>query len=313
MKLDRLLSIITILLNKDRVYAKELAEKFEVNVRTIYRDIDAINLSGIPIISYRGNNGGFGILDNFKIDKQFLSKSDIASILSTLKGINSGLEDKLIDRTIEKIKNLIPNKNESTDFFSDNETIGIDIIPWGVTENLKSTLKILKMSCNERKIISFKYASSSSNESTLRIVEPMTIVLKGVSWYLFAFCREKNDFRIFKIAKIKSLIVKDETFVRRNSSYRNYFKNDYINIKDVINLKLRFKKKSQKLVYEYFDEQSITLTDENSIFVDITLPNNEWIVSWLLSFGDSVEIIEPQNIKDEIIIKAKNILKNYQI
>ncbi len=313
MKLDRLLSIITILLNKDRVYAKELAEKFEVNVRTIYRDIDAINLSGIPIISYRGNNGGFGILDNFKIDKQFLSKSDIASILSTLKGINSGLEDKLIDRTIEKIKNLIPNKNESTDFFSDNETIGIDIIPWGVTENLKSTLKILKMSCNEKKIISFKYASSSSNESTLRIVEPMTIVLKSVSWYLFAFCREKNDFRIFKIAKIKSLIVKDETFVRKSGSYRNYFKNDYINGKDVINLKLRFKKKSQKLVYEYFDEQSITLVDDDSIFVDIAFPNNEWVVSWLLSFGDSVEILKPQNIKDEIIIKAKNILKNYQI
>ncbi|HOV12847.1 MAG TPA: HTH domain-containing protein, partial [Spirochaetota bacterium] len=165
MKLDRLLSIIVILLNRDRVSAKELAERFEVTVRTIYRDIDAINLSGIPIISYSGNNGGFGILENFKLDKHYLSMEEMTSILSALKGINKTLEDKTIDTTIEKIRSLVPESAKSDNYLSLNETIAIDILPWGATENIKEKLKIIKKAANERKTLTIKYFSSSEETS----------------------------------------------------------------------------------------------------------------------------------------------------
>src|SRR4030042_1157213 len=108
MRIDRMLAIVIMLLNKDRVSARELSNKFEVSIRTVYRDIDAINLAGIPIVSFSGNNGGFGILDNYKIDRQLLSLDDMISILTTLKGINNTLEDKYLSNAIDKITSLVP-------------------------------------------------------------------------------------------------------------------------------------------------------------------------------------------------------------
>jgi len=289
MKLDRLLSIIVILLNRDRVSAKELAERFEVTVRTIYRDIDAINLSGIPIISYSGNNGGFGILENFKLDKHYLSMEEMTSILSALKGINKTLEDKTIDTTIEKIRSLVPESAKSDNYLSLNETIAIDILPWGATENIKEKLKIIKKAANERKTLTIKYFSSSE-ETSERIIEPMTLVLKGVSWYLFAFCKTKNDFRVFKLARIKSIKVNNQLFERKNRDYKEYFNNNYELEKNFTKLKLKFDIDSENLIYEYFDESSIISKNEKFIILEINYPLDKWIISWLLSFGDSVEI-----------------------
>ncbi|HOV15727.1 MAG TPA: WYL domain-containing protein, partial [Spirochaetota bacterium] len=123
-----------------------------------------------------------------------------------------------------------------------------------------------------------------------RIIEPMTLVLKGVSWYLFAFCKTKNDFRVFKLARIKSIKVNNQLFERKNRDYKEYFNNNYELEKNFTKLKLKFDIDSENLIYEYFDESSIISKNEKFIILEINYPLDKWIISWLLSFGDSVEI-----------------------
>lgn len=312
MKIDRLLSIVVMLLNRERVSARELADRFEVNVRTIYRDVDSINLAGIPVVSYSGNNGGFGILDSYKINKQYLSDRDIESILSALNGINTTLQDVSIDTTIEKIKNLGKKGNYSEELIA-GESVSIDILPWGVSDRLKEMLKTIRKACTQRLIISFDYISSNNILSS-RFVEPMTLVLKGSSWYLFGFCRERSDYRIFKLTRIKNILLTKEQFVKRDASYRDYFdKFDLIGFNDMVELKLKFDIKSYNLVVEYFDEDSIIGKDSMFIIVKVKYPKDHWIVSWLLGLGDQVEVLEPEFIRKQIFQKANNILKKYQI
>ncbi len=143
MKINRLLAIVVMLLNREKISASELAEKFEVSVRTIYRDIEAINLAGIPIVSQVGNNGGFYIIDNYKINHQLLTLEDMISIIEALKNMNRLLEDKSIDVAIEKVKNIVPKEKKDV-FDLHFDQMFIDILPWGFKkcdeENLKYTI-----------------------------------------------------------------------------------------------------------------------------------------------------------------------------
>jgi predicted DNA-binding transcriptional regulator YafY len=130
MRIDRMLAITVMLLNRDRINARELAEKFEVSVRTVYRDIDAINMAGIPVISFPGNEGGFGIMEHFRLDRQLLTLNDMLTILTALKGIDTGLIHKEVESAIEKITNLVPKEkaDQAEQFF--NQMV-IDVVPYG--------------------------------------------------------------------------------------------------------------------------------------------------------------------------------------
>lgn len=307
MRIDRMLAITIMLLNRDRISAKELSDKFEVNVRTIYRDIEALNLAGIPVVSYQGNNGGFGILENYKIDRQYLSLGDMSSILTALKSINNTLDDNGIDIAIKKIENLIPqNRRESL-----NETAVIDMLPWGVSDGIRDKLRDVHCACTENKIIKFKYTSSQS-EVTSRTVEPMTIILKGTAWYLFAYCRERADFRIFKVARMKDVEKLSETFVRRDATYKDYIDNKPVPDAVIVNFKLKFKKEFSGYISGYFDESAVSLLENGDLCVNIDFPEDNWIAGWLLSFGDMVEVMEPARYREMLKTYAGKILNIYQ-
>ncbi len=307
MRIDRMLAITIMLLNRDKISAKELSDKFEVNVRTIYRDIDALNLAGIPVVSYPGNNGGFGIMENYKIDRQYLSLDDMSSILTALKSINNTLDDNGIDIAIKKIENLIPqNKRESL-----NETAVIDMLPWGVSDGIRDKLRDVHNACAENKIIKFKYTSQQSTV-TSRTVEPMTIILKGTAWYLFAYCRERADFRIFKVTRMKDVEKLSETFVRRDATYKDYIDTKPATVTATVNLKLRFKKDFSGYVSGYFDESTVSVLENGDLCVNIDFPEDNWIAGWLLSFGDMVEVLEPVRYRTLLKTHAENILKIYQ-
>lgn len=136
MKLDRLVSILVLLLRKEKVQAKELAELFEVSVRTIYRDIEAINLAGIPIVTYQGVNGGIGIAEGYRLDKSVLTEDEMSTIVSTLNGIATTMPDKKYEIIMEKIRNTIPSKQLENMDLKVKQLI-IDFFPWGSGKFLK--------------------------------------------------------------------------------------------------------------------------------------------------------------------------------
>jgi predicted DNA-binding transcriptional regulator YafY len=309
MRIDRMLTIIVMLLNRDRISARELAKKFEISVRTVYRDIDAINLAGIPVISFPGNDGGFGIMENFRIDRQVLTLRDMFTILSALKGINTGLKNTELDSAIEKIESLVPNE-KSAELELHFEQFVIDLMPWGFGDKQKRSFKEIQSAIGENALLEIEY-SGISNGSALRIIEPMTLVLQGYTWYLFAFCRLRNDFRVFRLSRIKGVNLLPEFFKRRKASYTDYFKQD----KDpqmMAHLVLRFSSKIRARVEDYFGDDQIEIQNDGEMIVRVSYPEDEWVYSHILSYGEHVEVLEPSHIRTIIQEKAKIILGLYK-
>ena len=308
MKLERLLAITIILLNNDKVQAKDLADRFEVSIRTIYRDLETINMSGIPIISYPGNNGGYGIMDTFKIDKHIFSDSDIESVLSTLKGISNSLDDTQLDSALEKLMNIGLSRNKNISQL--NDKIIVDIFRYGASAKQKEAHKLIYYAINNSRLINFEYINALG-EATVRTIEPMTLVFKNFSWYLFAFCKLKDDFRFFKLTRIRNINVSVQSFVRREAKYGDYELSAERNYQG-IELIVKFNARIKHRIEEYFPENISEYLPDGSPIVKLNWKEDDWIYSFILSYGDDAEIISPQHIRENYIKKIKNISVLYQ-
>ncbi len=310
MKIERLLAIVVLLLNKNRISAVELAEKFGVSVRTIYRDIETINSAGIPIISFPGNNGGFGILDTYKFDKHCISEADMNYLLSTIKGINTTMNDVRLETIIAKLLNLSKRKVQTNNDESEEYYI-IDMQPYGFINKQKETIKHIHKALANHNVIEVEYVNSKSEIST-RLLEPMTLVFKAYVWYLFAYCRQKDDFRFFKLSRIKNLkFMENLVFERRDYKYSDFEKrNEYTT--ELTKIVLRFSERLKSRIEDYFPEESITYNIDGTLDITREWVEDEWVYSYIMSFGDDVQVIAPSHIKEKIIEKAENILKRFQ-
>lgn len=313
MKINRLLAIITILLNREKISAAELSKRFEVSARTIYRDIESINMAGIPIVSQSGNNGGFYIVDNYKLNHQFLTLGDKISIVEALKNVNRFLDDKQVELAIEKIKSIVP-KEKKAEFDSHFQQMVIDNLPWGFKKSEKENLnyKVIYNAVENKKCVAFEYRNSKG-ECDWREVEPLTLVFKGFSWYLFSFCKLRNDYRLFKLSRMDNLNVLEEEIQKDRMSYEQYEelgKNKYDEDK-LTRVILKFSGKVRYRVEDYFDISEIKVEDDGSLVVDTHFFEDEWFFSMILSYGEYVEVIEPCRIRKIIKDKSEKIYKIY--
>jgi predicted DNA-binding transcriptional regulator YafY len=304
-----MLAITVMLLNRDRVTARELAEKFDVSVRTIYRDLEAIDLAGIPIVSYSGNKGGYGIMDTYRIDRQYLTFDDIVSMVSTLRGINTALENRELDTAIEKITSLVPG-HKSDDFKKYSQQIVVDILPMGYTRKQKDRLKTVHQAVNAQCLLSFEYCNTKG-ERTKRTVEPMTLIFKGYAWYLFGFCLLKTDYRIFRLSRMNHPAVIGESFTRRDKSYNDAFSPDPDTL-PMVHLVLRFSPRVRIRVEDFFDPEQIRYEKDGHMVLTVDFPEDQWVYSFLLGYGEDVEVLEPVHIQHILMEKAKKILKIYK-
>ena len=206
MKLDRLLGILTTLLQKERVTAPYLAEKFEVNRRTINRDIDTLCQAGIPIVTHQGTGGGISIAEGFKLDKSILTTDELSGIIAALKGIGSVSEQTQIERTLDK---LGANSDAVVSMY---EPVVIDLASY-YKGHLTEKIQVIKQSILNRQIIEFDYYYDKGESH--RRVEAYTVVFQWSSWYVLAFCLERMDWRMFKLNRLWNISVCDERFAMR--------------------------------------------------------------------------------------------------
>ncbi|MCP4673623.1 MAG: YafY family transcriptional regulator [Desulfobacula sp.] len=309
MRIDRMLSIVVILLNRRRIKAQELADRFEVSLRTVYRDIDAINMAGIPIISNQGGGGGYEIPENYKLNKQYLSPSDMKSIMSALKGVNAALDDKELELIYEKIQSLLPGSNEIKTDPAD-EYIAFDTMGWDNSDRYAKKIQILYNAIKSRQLIQIKYVDSQG-KSSLRVIEPMTIIQKGFSWYIFGFCCKREEFRIFKLSRIKNILNSEKTFSRKKKNYRDLFEKFHTSGK-MVNMILRFSIRMKHIIEDSFENSSILDQDDNTITIKIRIPEEEWAIGMVLSFGDQVEIISPESMRRAIGQRIKKMSEFYK-
>jgi len=206
MKLDRMLGILTVLLQNDRVTAPYLAEKFEVNRRTINRDIDSLCQAGIPIVTHQGTGGGISIAEGFKLDKSVLTADELSGIIAALKGVGSVSEQSGIERTLNKLG------AKSDAVVSMSEPVIIDLASY-YKGDLTPKIESIKRAILDRRIIKFDYYYDKGESH--RRIEPYFVIFQWTAWYVFGFCLERQDWRLFKLLRLWNLSVSDEHFAQR--------------------------------------------------------------------------------------------------
>ena len=294
---NRLFEIVYILMQKKKVTAKELADRFEVSTRTIYRDIEALSTANIPIYATKGKDGGIGILDEYVLNKAILSEEEQNQILFALQGMKKvrGEDEKNI---LGKLSTLF-NKEI-------NDWIRIDFSNWSKEDTQKNRFEIIKSAILSKNVIEFTYYNSNGEESK-RIAEPLQICFKNKSWYLISYCRNKSDYRIFKITRMKEVKILEEHF-KRELPKENYHRED--NFKSII-LKLEISKDMTYRVYDEFESEEITKNKNGDFIITVEYPENEWVYGYILSFGEYAKVLSPDRAKKIIKEKLEKTLKNY--
>jgi predicted DNA-binding transcriptional regulator YafY len=303
MKINRLLEITLILLNKNGVTAGELAERFGVSTRTIYRDIDELSSAGVPVFTNKGSGGGISLLDNYAINKAMLTEHERDSLLLALKTLQATKYPE-IDVILEKI-GAVFKKASATDW------VHIEFSPWGSGPNEENKFLDIKKAILECRVITFDYLSADGILSH-RSVEPMLLLFKSQAWYIWGYCRMRRDFRTFRISRIRGLAVADTAFVRRTlESAKNEEEPEAVSLK-FVTLKLRFQPEDLYRVYDDYDEDRITRNGDGSYDVTVTFPEDEWVYGYIQSFGPYVEVLEPPHIRAIIRERLQKSLQLYQ-
>lgn len=300
MQINRLFEIVHILLNKNIVTAKELAERFEVSVRTVYRDIETLSGSGIPIYMSKGRNGGISLMEGYVLNKTVLSQMEKNEILSALQGLNA-VNNIEQSAALSKVEALLGE--DSTNW------IEIDFSGWYNQEAIVAIFAELKQAILSKNLIQFKYFNNKQECST-RTVEPLRLIFKEYAWYLFAYCRNKEDMRFFKLSRMQELISLNETFSRVYN--QKVVESSRVFADEFTELKLKIDRQMAFRVFDEFDSKLIA-TDANGDFI-VTLQypsDSRWIFNYLMSFGDSIEVVEPTEVRRQIKEKLHKVLQQY--
>lgn len=290
MQESRLFKIVYYLLDKGQATAPELAEALEVSVRTIYRDMDALSEAGIPVYAEAGRNGGIRLMNDFVLDKAVLSGDEKQEILAALQSINIA-QNISSSQTLQKLSAMFHLHTENW--------LAVDFSRWGNRESDNKKFELLKSAVIHGKKIKIHYASSYENISE-RIVEPGKLVYKAKAWYLQAFCTEKQDWRIFKLNRILELEALEEGFSLLNPPGPiETFEGEYPKVT------LRFPKEMSYRVYDEFDKAQIQRQENGDLIVSANMPEDPWLIGFLLSFGTRVDILSPAHLKEAVAEQAK--------
>lgn len=296
MKIDRLIGIITVLLQQQNVTAVMLAERFEVSRRTINRDIEDICKAGIPIVTTRGYGGGISIAEGYKIDKSVLKEEELQAILCGLKGFCSVSNDTNLANVMDKLS----LKSRLTDF---DDIISIDLSSH-YRGTIVEKIEVLKGAIIQSKLVKFVYYSQKGD--SVRLVEPYRIIFKWTSWYLLGYCTLRKDFRLFKLNRLWGLKITNDSFIIRETAEISRCPDNYFDGKS-IHLKALF---SPSEKYRLIDENGIdcyTVTADGLLLYEWDFVSYDYMREWVFSFGDKVRILEPESLIEDRLNQSRKI------
>lgn len=299
MKIERLIGILSVLLQRDKVTAPELAELFEVSRRTINRDIEALCTAGIPILTTQGINGGIRIMDGYRVDRTILSNADMQAILAGLRSLDSVSGTNRYLQLMEKLA------AGTTTVLPGDGHILINLAPWNKSA-VSARVEMIHGAIEGKRCLCFHY-SSPSGESD-RKIEPYYLIFEWSSWYVWGWCKERNDFRLFKLNRMTK-ISSGETFTPRAVPYpdlsnERVFPHRYI-VKAVIQSEYRFR------ILEDFGPESFKEQTDGTLLFSFGFTEFSAIKSWVLSFGDGIELLEPCEIREDLKRFGKDLIEKY--
>lgn len=301
MKIDRLIGILSVLLQKEKTTAPELAERFEVSKRTINRDIEDLCRAGIPIRTAQGTGGGISIMDGYRMDRTILTSKDMQMILAGLRSLDSVSGSSYYGQLMEKIQ------AGSSEFITGRDSILIDLSSW-YRDSLAPKIEMIQDAIGDRRLIKFRYYAPSGESE--RTVEPYYLVFRWSSWYLWAWCLKRKDFRLFKLNRMDGVQITEKNFECRDAIMPD-LSNEKI-FPGGIKVKALFEADQKWRLVEEFGTSCFTENDDGRLLFTADYTDMENLITWILTFGDKTEVIEPEEVREKVRTTIEAMIKNYR-
>lgn len=306
MKYEIMVGILFDLLSKRTVTARYLSDKYGVSIRSIYRYINSLELAGVPLYTVRGNNGGFCIVDTYKLPATFMTPTEYEQTISALNAVNSNTANKVLESAITKLKSNIKNEYSG---FNVKGALVIDAGPWGDTVGYKSKLQVIQKSIDDCMQIEISY-HDRNGEKTQRIIEPYLILFKQGLWYTYAYCTLRKDFRLFKIGRIEMAKVTKNPFVKKEIDYDDLpldFWHENVLAEQV---SFEINKSILSDIEEWLGVENVFEKD-GKYFSEVSLPFDNGLISKIMSYGSELKVLAPEKLKNAIKDSCNKILNNY--
>ena len=301
MKIDRLIGIISVLTQRDCVTAVDLAEQFEVSRRTINRDIELLCQAGLPIVTRPGAKGGISIMENYKLSRTVLTKDELRDILAGLRSLDSVTGSKRYGQLMEKLS------AGSSDFMTGDQSLLIDLSSW-YGDSLKPRIETIRRAINTRTLLRFRYCSPKGE--SVREVEPYYLIFRWSSWYLWGWCVGREDFRLFKLNRMDKLNSTGKAFAKRqvplpDLSTEKIFPGG-------VRVTALFQPEYKWRLMEEFGPDSFEPQPDGRLLFHGDYTDRESLLTWLLTFGDKAELLEPREMKQAIRAIAQGLCRLYE-
>ena len=308
MKYEIMIKILFDLLSKKTVRAKDLAQKYEICTRTVLRYINCLDYAGVPIYSVRGRNGGYSIMDTFRLSSTFMTVKEFEQVINSLDSIVQSVPDKTLSSAIDKLKATV--KPEYGGFDVKGGNLIIDGGPWGDTVGYKAKLQVIEESLSETRELFIRY-HDRNGAVTERVIEPHTIVFKQGIWYVYAYCQLREKFRFFKTGRIEIATLRNVKFTRRELPEKELpldFWHNNVKAERVI---MEIEKNVVSDVEEWLGIENVKLT-KGKYIADVSLPFDNGLVSKIMSYSSGIKVLSPETLKDKIRATALAVASKYQ-
>ncbi len=301
MKIDRHIGILSVLLQKDTVTAPYLAEQFEVSRRTINRDIEDLCKAGIPIVTRQGINGGISIMENYKLDKTLFTQREMQDILAGLRSLDSVNGTNRYGNLMEKLS------AGSSDFMVGNQSVLIDLSSW-YKKALAPKIELIRTAIDQGRELEFTYFSPKGE--SVRRIEPYYLIFRWADWYVWGWCKMREDFRMFKLNRAEHLRLSEKVFAGRKAPMPD-LRNERI-FPGGIKVKVLFEPECKWRLVEEFGGESFTEQEDGTLLFQADYTDKENLITWLMTFADKAELLEPKEIREEIRISMECMKKKYE-
>ncbi len=303
MKIDRLIGIITILMQKEKTTIPQLAKRFEVSGRTIQRDIEAICRAGVPIVTLQGYGGGLRIADGYHLDQTVLTEKELQAVLTGVRSLDSVSATAYRQTLVEKLT------QGRSDVLRPYDTMIIDLASW-YQESLTEKIELLRQAIVRQETVSFTYYSSRGEGE--RTVEPYIIVFEWGAWYLYGYCLAQQGFRLFKLNRLWSLANTHAPYALREIAQGQLSFVDQLG-DESLRLTAVFKPSAKYRLIEEYGPQCYTEAENGGLLFQRPFASRDYLLQWLLSFGDRVKVLAPADLAGEIRRQAMNMQKQYEL
>ncbi|HEX9652509.1 MAG TPA: YafY family protein [bacterium] len=312
-RVDRLVAIILLLQSRRIVRARDIADRFEISTRTVYRDVKALCEAGVPVAAEAGE--GYSLVEGYHLPPVMFTREEASALFLGGRFVEKLTDASLVkhaESALLKIQSVLP---EETNEYLDRLQAATALFlrqPPDRNGFRDDTLATIQDAIVQRNLLAMEYYANYRDSFSKRDVEPLGLVYYGIHWHLIGYCRLRQDYRDFRTDRIKSIFTRNETFCPRDGFSLKRYLQESTEMENPVEIRVKFDKKMAATVRDkhYFGLVEETQV-EDGVIMTFVVHNSSWITNWLLSYGTSVQVLSPLSLRENLLTEAKNLAKHY--